>query len=66
MRSRRSPSPRSKRKIGARGLRMIIEELMLDLMYTSLAEEGTRVPDHARGGRGEGQADYVDREGRIG
>ena len=31
------------RKIGARGLRMIIEDLMLDLMYTDAwAEEGAR------------------------
>ncbi len=30
---RRSRSWRRKRKIGARGLRMIIEDLMLDLMY---------------------------------
>ena len=32
--SRRSPSSRCERKIGARGLRMIIEDLMLELMYT--------------------------------
>jgi ATP-dependent Clp protease ATP-binding subunit ClpX len=36
------------RKIGARGLRMIIEDLMLDLMYTCRAEEGARVRHHAR------------------
>ena len=49
------------RKIGARGLRMIIEDLMLDLMYSlPEPEEGARVRDHARGRRGEGQADRVD------
>ena len=42
-RSRRSPSRRSTRKIGARGLRMIIEDLMLDLMYQVPGpEEGPR------------------------
>jgi ATP-dependent protease Clp ATPase subunit len=52
------------RKIGARGLRMIIEDLMLDLMYqVPEPEEGPRSHDHPRSGDGEGQADHADREG---
>ena len=55
------------RKIGARGLRMIIEDLMLDLMYQVPNQKKVReVIDHARGRDGEGQADHADREGRIG
>ncbi len=55
-----------KRKIGARGLRMIIEDLMLDLMYTLPgAEEGPGVRHHARGRRVEGQAHHAHREGGL-
>ena len=40
------------RKIGARGLRMIIEDLMLDLMYQVPNQKKVReVDDHARGRR---------------
>ncbi len=54
------------RKIGARGLRMIIEELMLDLMYLGAEpEEGARVRGDPRSGGSQGQADYLDREGRL-
>ena len=39
---------------------------MLDLMYQrARPEEDPRVRDHARGRRGEGQADHADREGRL-
>ena len=56
-----------RRKIGARGLRMIIEDLMLELMYNAPEpEEGPRVRHHPRGRRVEGTADYADRESRIG
>ena len=34
MRPRQSPNRRSNGRIGARGLRMIIEEPMLDVMYS--------------------------------
>ena len=54
------------RKIGARGLRMIIEDLMLDLMYSLPGpEEDPGVRDHARGRRVEGKAHHRDREGRL-
>ena len=42
MRSRRSPRQALARKIGARGLRMIIEDLMLDLMYTLPGQKKVR------------------------
>ena len=49
------------RKIGARGLRMIIEDLMLDLMYQVPNQKKLReVVDHARSRDGEGQADHAD------
>ena len=39
------------RKVGARGLRMILEDLMLDLMYyLALIQEGPRVPGHQGNG----------------
>ena len=54
------------RKIGARGLRMIIEDIMLDLMYTLPGQKKIReCVDHARGGRVEGEADHGHRKGRL-
>ena len=52
------------RKIGARGLRMIIEDLMLDLMYKLPPEEGPGVRRHARGGAERGKPLYAHRKGR--
>ena len=54
------------RKIGARGLRMIIEDLMLDLMYQVPNQKKVREVTITREVvHGEGQADHADREGRI-
>ena len=59
--------PALARKIGARGLRMIIEDLMLDLMYPLPGQKKVReVRHHARGRREQGQADHADREGGLG
>jgi ATP-dependent protease Clp ATPase subunit len=39
------------RKVGARGLRMILEDLMLDLMYyPAFLQEGARIPGHQGNG----------------
>ena len=55
------------RKIGARGLRMIIEDLMLDLMYQVPNQKKVREVTITREVvEGEGQADHADRESRIG
>ena len=54
------------RKIGARGLRMIIEDLMLDLMYNLPSMKKVQgVRGHAGGRAGPGEADHPHREGRI-
>ena len=51
------------RKIGARGLRMIIEDLMLDLMYQVPNQKKVREVTITREVvHGEGQADHADRE----
>ncbi len=55
-----------RRKIGARGLRMIIEDLMLELdVLAAGAEEGPRVRRHPRGRRVQTGADHRDGEGRL-
>ena len=41
-RSKPSPNWRLQRKVGARGLRMILEDLMLDLMYNLPAQRKVR------------------------
>ena len=54
------------RKIGARGLRMIIEDLMLDLMYQLPGQKKVReVRHHARDGAEQEHRPRSDREGRI-
>ena len=54
------------RKIGARGLRMIIEELMLDLMYQVPNQKKVREVTITREiVHGERQAHHPHREGRI-
>ena len=54
------------RKIGARGLRMIIEDLMLDLMYQVPNQKKVREVTITREVvDGEGQTDHADRKGRI-
>ena len=54
------------RKIGARGLRMIIEDLMLDLMYQVPNQKKVREVTITREVvHGEGQADRAHRKGRI-
>ena len=55
------------RKIGARGLRMIIEDLMLDLMYNLPSMKKVQgVRGDARGGPRPGEADHPHREGGLG
>ena len=55
------------RKIGARGLRMIIEDLMLDLMYTLPGQKKIReCVDHARCRRGAREADHAHGKGGLG
>ena len=54
-----------KRKIGARGLRMIIEDLMLDIMYTLPGRKKVTECVITRESRaGKGKADHL-REGRV-
>ena len=54
------------RKIGARGLRMIIEDLMLDLMYTLPNQKKMRECVITREVvESQGQADYTHREGGL-
>ena len=45
------------RKVGARGLRMILEELMLDLMYLRARQQEDHGPDDHRGDGEEAQPD---------
>ena len=55
-----------KRNVGARGLRIILEELMLDLMYTIPSQRDIKQMPHQRGGRGEPDAaDHAVQEGRL-
>ena len=54
------------RKIGARGLRMIIEDLMLDLMYQIPGQKKAReVRDHARDGGQQDRRPRSDRKSRL-
>ena len=54
-----------KRNVGARGLRIIMEELMLDVMYSLPGQKKSRrAKDYREDGRKEGSTDAV-REGRI-
>jgi ATP-dependent protease Clp ATPase subunit len=54
------------RKVGARGLRMILEDLMLDLMYLSaFLQEGARVPGHQGNGAGAENQSYNAGKGRL-
>ena len=54
------------RKVGARGLRMIIEDLMLDLMYNLPGQKKIREFVITREMvQSQGKADYADREGGI-
>ena len=54
------------RKVGARGLRMILEELMLDLMYYLPQQKKVReFLVTARARRSERQADHADRESGL-
>ncbi len=54
-RSRRIAQQAVERKIGARGLRMIMEELMLDMMFT------LPVPDRGQGSRGHARTSFCNK-----
>ena len=55
-----------KRNVGARGLKIIIEELMLEIMYTIPSQRrDQRVRDHPRGRRQPQPADHALQESRM-